>query len=145
MILKIDSLVNECLKQLYQTIFTYCKESATGTLFLVTAENRSGQVVFHQGALLGLSYGGESNERALIGLLEQPSLRQSFTDNLIFPLSETLLPEDSIALLEAMGMMASQGYEDIEVIEHPETIVENAAETITKPKTQRIYRGQVVK
>lgn len=142
--MKIDSLDNECLRQLYQTIFGYCHGSATGTLFLVTAENRSGQIVFHQGSLLGLSYGGESNERALMELLTQSSLRQSFTDKLIFPLPETLLPEDSAALLEAMGMVVKEQFAEVEIEEPSEPIVEDVVETEVKPKKQRIYRGQVV-
>lgn len=142
MILDINSLTSESVKQLYQAIFTYCEQSATGTLFLVTAENRSGQVVFHQGQLLGLSYGGEHSEKALEGLYQQTSLRQSFTNNLIFPLPETLLPEDSVALLEVMGI--SQSLAKAEDTDSPEPVVDAVTEKVSKPKSRRIYRGQVV-
>lgn len=145
MVVNIDSLVNESVKNLYQTIFSNCKQSVTGTLFLVSDENRSGQVVFHQGQLLGLSYGGATNGQALACLAEQSSLRQSFTDNLIFPLTDTLLPVDAQALLLSMGMPEAEA--ETSVVGEPADTNDSEGETevTEKPKSQRIYRGQVVK
>lgn len=141
MILAFDELANEAAKRLYKEIFSYSQQPSTGTLFLATDENRSGQVVFHQGALLGVSYAGEANHRAISLLAEQSSIRLSFTENLIFPLPETLLPEDSSEMLLLMGLAAEP--EKAPQTEVLQAAVEPIAET--RPKKQRIYRGQVVR
>lgn len=132
------------LQNLYEAIFSKCHQQATGTFFLASDSNRSGQVVLHQGTLLGISYGGDYNRKAVESLLQQSSLRHSFTAELVYPVAETLLPDSAEELLLEMGMAAMPAANDEPVIE-PEPAPEPEPESAPQSKRSvRIYRGQIV-
>lgn len=135
--LNIQNLNNSSLAELYLDIFAKCSSAVSGTWFLASEENRSGQVVIHNGQLLGISYGGEANSKALESLLKLQTVRHSFTPELIYPVPETLFPEDARDLLEMMG------WEDSKGTQQHETVEEKAID-VPATKTVRIYRGQVV-
>lgn len=91
------------LYELWRTLFYNCEAGNTGTLFIATKENRSGQIVLHKGRLIGAAYNGEYNLTALMTLTYLQDARFSYTADLIFPIPETLLPEESALLLEQLG------------------------------------------
>ncbi|WP_370298284.1 hypothetical protein [Pontibacterium sp.] len=153
------------LYELWKTLFYNCETGNTGTLFIATDQNRSGQIVLHKGRLIGAAYNGEYNLSALMALSYLQDARFSYSPDLIFPVPETLLPEESALLLEQLGF---QDYlnepvstpeplappTDIPRAEHPDTSpstldatqsaehtedVSDTAQTITC-----IYRGQKV-
>lgn len=91
------------LYELWKTLFYNCEAGSTGTLFIATDENRSGQIVLHKGRLIGAAYNGEYNLTALMTLTYLQDARFSYTPDLVFPIPETLLPEESALLLEQLG------------------------------------------
>ncbi len=128
------SIPNET-EALWYALFDHCKSERTGTFFLACADNKSGQVVLHNGQILGLTYAGENGEPAVEALNQARGLRFSFTDDLIFPLQETLLPDQAQTLLRQLGMADSQG---------PQLEPAVQEKTEVPRRSVRIYRGRVV-
>ncbi len=91
------------LYSLWLELFEHCHAGNTGTVFIATKENRSGQLVIHRGHLIGAAYGGEYNFQALSALSLLDNARYSYTPDLIFPIPETLLPDDATTLLDQLG------------------------------------------
>ena len=91
------------LYSLWLELFEHCHAGDTGTVFIATQENRSGQLVIHRGHLIGAAYGGEYNYQALSALSVLDNARYSYTADLIFPIPETLLPDDATILLDQLG------------------------------------------
>lgn len=91
--------------RIWDSVFHHCLSGATGTLF-ISCDNKAGQIVIHKGRLIALSYGGNFSQEAaqLLSALDNP--RYAFTADLIFPVGETLLPEDASALLTQLGFDA---------------------------------------
>ncbi|SEG24703.1 hypothetical protein [Marinobacterium lutimaris] len=127
------SIPNET-EALWHALFDHCEAERTGTFFLACADNKSGQIVLHNGQILGLTYAGANGDGAAEALNRAQGLRFSFTAELIFPLQETLLPEQAQALLSQLGIAEYQ----------------RAESPASKPQTEvprrsvRIYRGRVV-
>jgi len=124
-------------------LFSRLDNSATGTLFVATGDNHAAQVVLFKGQLLGVAYCGRVNAAALTELSRLPGMRFSFTPELIYPLTETLLPAESRQLLMAMG------YEPCETSPAADEapVIEAAPEPAAKaPRrgTLRVYRGRVI-
>ncbi|GAA0792599.1 hypothetical protein [Marinobacterium sediminicola] len=121
------------------TLFELVDERATGTLFVATADNHSAQIVLSRGQLLGVAHHGMHNETALEQLAAMTPLRFSFTPELIYPLTETLLPEQGDRLLNTLGYRKSS--------EHEERWHQNKAglsAPVTSSTTLRVYRGRVI-
>lgn len=137
--LAIAAQSNSALQQLYTDIFNHCRQASTGTIFVVTGENRSGQIVIHKGQLIGIAYGGDANMQALKQLALQKSLRHSFTPQLIFPVAETLVPETAGQLLKAMGFV-----EHHQPVHKTPKEPKQAQPAVKQDKPVRIYRGQIV-
>lgn len=106
------------LYELWNTLFYNCEAGNTGTLFIATDQNRSGQIVLHKGRLIGAAYNGEYNLSALMALSYLRDARFSYSPDLIFPVPKTLLPEESALLLEQLGF---QDYLD-EPVSKPEPV-----------------------
>lgn len=116
---------------LWKTLFHNCEAGNTGTLFIATDQNRSGQIVVHKGRLIGAAYNGEYNLSALMALSYLQDARFSYSPDLIFPVPETLLPEESALLLEQLGF---QDYLN-EPLNKPE-LVEQPAEVPPEPSQE---------
>lgn len=114
------------LYSLWLDLFKHCDEGDTGTLFIATTENRSGQLVIHRGHLIGAAYGGKYNFQALSALSVLDDARYSYTPDLIFPIPETLLPVDAKTLLDQLGF---QHY--LQDLANPTSTDAVAAETLT--------------
>lgn len=132
-------------------VFAHCDRGDTGTLFVATGDNRSAQIVLFKGGLQGIACSGEYNAEALSSLAEQSQLKCSFTPELVYPVPETLLPEQGQALLESLGYQPGKA-----VISASEQASEPArvsagragsAATKSPPSsvTLRVYRGQVIR
>lgn len=118
------------------TLLKLCYEKLTGTLFIASESNRSGQVVINDGSLIGLNYCGLNTQEAFNSLIESQNLRCSFTPDLLFPVNEALQPEAALDLLETIGY--SEKIEEAEPEPAPEAVAE-------PPETNTvIYRGQKV-
>ena len=120
------------------TLLELCYEKLTGTLFIASESNRSGQVVINNGSLIGLNYCGLNTQEAFNCLIESQNLRCSFTPDLLFPVSEALQPEAALDLLETIGYSEKMDEDEDEPDPIPEAVAE-APETNTV-----IYRGQKV-
>ncbi len=120
---------------LWHALFDHCESKRSGTFFLACADNKSGQIVLHNGQMLGLTYAHENGDQAVDGLNNAQGLKFSFSADLIFPLQETLLPDQAQALLKRLGIAEYQQ-------ESPEPAETAAVEAPSKPV--RIYRGRVV-
>jgi hypothetical protein len=118
------------------TLLELCYEKLTGTLFIASESNRSGQVVINNGSLIGLNYCGLNTQEAFNCLIESQNLRCSFTPDLLFPVSEALQPEAALDLLETIGYSEKMDEDEDEPDPIPEAVAE-APETNTV-----IYRGR---
>ncbi|TCK08403.1 hypothetical protein [Marinobacterium mangrovicola] len=128
------NMANET-EALWHALFDHCESERSGTFFLACADNKSGQIVLHNGQILGLTYAGETGDQAVKALNLASALRFSFTADLIFPLQETLLPEQAQALLLQLGIADYQNSQP-ETVEQPK---------VSAPRRSvRIYRGRVV-
>lgn len=121
-------------------LFSLLNNAATGTLFVATGDNHAAQIVLFRGQLLGVAYSGSVNAAALSELARMPGMKFSFTAELIYPLTETLLPAESQQLLLKMG------YEPCEA---PPVESRPAPEPEPSPEpapsgTLRVYRGRVI-
>lgn len=144
---------------LENTLLKVCWEKLTGTVFIASESNRSGQIVINQGALIGLNYCGLSNEEAFKTLVNSQNLRCSFTPDLLFPIAESLQPDAALHLLEKIGYSEEVIEAEPAPIEAPDEITDKASTVIyrgqvverkkAKPKIERkksglVYRGQVI-
>ncbi|WP_420554179.1 hypothetical protein [Neptuniibacter marinus] len=144
---------------LENTLLKVCWEKLTGTVFIASESNRSGQIVINQGALIGLNYCGLSNEEAFKTLVNSQNLRCSFTPDLLFPIAESLQPEAALHLLKKIGYSEEVIEAEPAPIEAPDEITDKASTVIyrgqvverkkAKPKIERkksglVYRGQVI-
>jgi len=144
---------------LENTLLKVCREKLTGTVFIASESNRSGQIVINQGALIGLNYCGLNNEEAFNTLVNSQNLRCSFTPDLLFPIAESLQPEAALHLLEKIGYSEEIIETEQAPIEEPDEIAEEVNTVIyrgqvverkkDKPKAERkksglVYRGQVI-
>jgi len=132
---------------LKMALFEHCDRKDTGTLFVATDDNRSAQIVLFKGTLQGVACSGECNSTALKALASLTRLKFSFTPELIYPVPETLLPEQGQALLEVLGYQPGRT-----VTAAPEPTPSPRARSST-PRvenphgsvTLRVYRGQVIR
>ena len=147
------------------SLFTCCREKGSGSFFLATSDNRSAQVVLHQGNLIGVNYADMPASDALQALFAMSELRHSFQHELIYPVRETLLPDEATALLEGFGFVAIEEplpesnvpdileVEEIDMIETGPELKESKVlmyrgQKVVKEVAQparaatRIYRGQ---
>lgn len=124
---------------LWQAVLEHSVCERTGTFFLACAANKSGQIVLNKGQLLGITYAGETGKEAVAALKQAKALRFSFNDDLIFPVQETLLPDQSEALLNGLGLAEYAK-------EHPSVAAQEKTEVppMEAKKPVRIYRGRVV-
>ncbi|GGB94436.1 hypothetical protein GCM10011352_20610 [Marinobacterium zhoushanense] len=123
---------------LWNALFETCHQERSGTFFLACADNKSGQVVLHNGHLIGICYAGEYGERAIDRLTVTQQLRFSFTADLIFPVAETLLPEQAAALLRGLG------YADYLVRDGAESGRLIHREGDVSKQVVRVYRGRAI-
>jgi len=123
-------------------LFELVQLRATGTLFVVSADNHAAQVVLSKGQLLGIAYNGLHNENAVAQLASLAPLRFSFTPELIYPLMETLLPDQAEQLLERLG------YRDTPAVAHPLVEEDEPTASVAAPDRSRaplmVYRGRVI-
>ncbi|GAA0694965.1 hypothetical protein GCM10009104_23150 [Marinobacterium maritimum] len=121
------------------SLFELIGQKATGTLFIATVDNHAAQIVLSRGQLLGVAHNGLCNEAALSQLAVMAPLRFSFTPDLIYPLMETLLPEQAEPLLLKLGFSAAPAIE-----KHRVEVVEPAPSPVASSATLRVYRGRVI-
>lgn len=140
---------------IWDAVFYHCSQGATGTLF-ISCDNKAGQIVIHKGNLIAVGYNGCFSRTAAeqISALAMP--RHAFTADLIFPLRETLLPDDAHALLNDMGYSRyllhslAESATDQSAGEQDDvngTATEDTLTPDTVPDAdtaKRIYRGQVL-
>lgn len=125
---------------LKQAVFELIDQRATGTLFVATAENHAAQLVLFKGQLQGIAYAGVYNQAAVNQLAALGQLRFSFTPELIYPVAETLLPEQAELLLHQLGYREPK----------PPVPAGPAAPADSEPtaeqprQTLRVYRGRVM-
>ncbi|MDO6451956.1 hypothetical protein Q4490_00130 [Neptunomonas phycophila] len=142
-----DDKSTKTIQNAWMPLFENCKEKKTGTLFIATDENKAGQVVLNYGRLVGVAYSGLVNESAIAKLSElarTSELRFSFSSNLQYPLLYVLDEDEGDALLESLGFIAEVEPEATPVIDYPTAEDEENSQENTKPKSERIYRGQRV-
>jgi len=131
------------------SLFERVRQKASGTLFVATVDNHAAQIVLSRGQLLGVAHNGLCNESALNQLAATAPLRFSFTPELIYPLMETLLPEQAEQLLQRLGYSEADGETSTAELE-AEPEIEPQAEPADEPpaaaagKTLRVYRGRVI-
>jgi len=128
-------------------VFAHCDRGDTGTLFVATGDNRSAQIVLFKGGLQGIACSGEYNADALKSLAEQSQLKCSFTPDLVYPVPETLLPEQGQALLESLGYQPGK---TVISASEPATASRGRSEEVAAKRppssvTLRVYRGQVIR
>ncbi len=126
---------------LKKALFTRLDAGTTGTLFVATDDNHAAQIVLFKGQLLGLAYAGTSNADALSALMHLKTLRFSFTPELVYPLADTLLPDQSQRLLQGIGYRPQPKQVEAQPQPAPEP---EPAEAAPRSKTLRVYRGQVI-
>ncbi len=124
---------------LKRSLFELIGQQATGTLFVATVDNHSAQIVLSRGQLLGVAHNGRCNEAALAQLAAMTPLRFSFTPELIYPLMETLLPEQAEQLLQKLGYPVVPAVETRRVEK-----AEAAPSPVASGTTLRVYRGRVI-
>lgn len=135
-----------------------CEEGLSGTIFVVSKKNRSGQIVIRNGLLLGINYCGYTTEEAFNALLKCDSLRSSFTSELIFPLASVLPPDHAIRLINSISVKRKSTTESLEesinerrdvpgtIIYRGQTVERKAIQAKRKnTKSGLIYRGQVIR
>lgn len=134
-----------------------CEEGLSGTIFVVSKKNRSGQIVIKNGLLLGINYCGYTTEEALDTLLKCDNLRCSFTSDLIFPLASCLSPDHAIKLMNSIRVKKSpctKGQEEsanrerdvpCKIIYRGQKVERKTVQaTVKDTKSGLIYRGQVI-
>ncbi len=129
-------------KTLKQALFSRLDAQETGTLFVATDDNHAAQIVLFKGQLLGLAYAGMSNADALVALQSLPGLKFSFTPELVYPLADTLLPEQAQMLMRGIGYQPKQLEPEEEApveVAEPEVL-----EEAPRSNTLRVYRGRVI-
>lgn len=128
--------------RLKASLFELIGQGATGTLFVATVDNHAAQIVLSRGQLLGIAHNGLSNDAALRHLAAMAPLRFSFTPELIYPLMETLLPEQAEQLLQNLGYGVTSAVDSgrVEVEEQ-----EQAVPAVDTGATLRVYRGRVIR
>ncbi len=122
------------------TLFDLVRQKSTGTLFVATVDNHAAQIVLSQGQLLGIAHNGQYSEAALAQLAAMTPLRFSFTPELIYPLMETLLPEQAEQLLQRLGYSAAPAVDK----PRPERKAEPTPPQASTSSTLRVYRGRVI-
>lgn len=127
-------------KTLKQALFSRLDAQETGTLFVATDDNHAAQIVLFKGQLLGLAYAGLSNADALAALQDLPGLKFSFTPELVYPLADTLLPEQAQTLMRGIGYQPKQAEADVPVEAAEPEVLEEAP----RSDTLRVYRGRVI-
>ena len=157
------------VSDLWKGVFEHCIKGDTGSYFLASDENKSGQVVVENGRLVTVVYAGAFAQEAVEKLKALKSLKFSFSPDLVFPSALKLSEHEAEVLLDSLGfeeafdshisnnqqVVAEQDSEVASQASEPEYVeityrgqkIKRLKETATNTKSssQRIYRGQVVK
>ncbi len=131
--------------ELWKTLIEKCQAQLTGTIFLVTEENRSGKIIIQQGKLTGISYGGKHNMDAFTMISGFSNIRHSFTHDHVFPLREKLSVEEAKTVMKELGLKEYQQQMEQEKLTAKEPKKHSLAtgEEINRGSS-RLYRGQEV-
>ncbi|EMR12335.1 hypothetical protein MPL1_10903 [Methylophaga lonarensis MPL] len=149
--------------EILRQILTLCSEQQSGTLFLVTRDNKACHIVFDQGRITGMSFGAVKGA-AVAELLGRLVIERCvFNSGTQLPLTQRALVEPETDIFSSFGLRRRPGqhvpekqteriYRGHKVTQEHSGPVSPGAETAQppaeniKPKTRakRIYRGHVI-
>ncbi|MBR9829081.1 MAG: hypothetical protein GYB41_10615 [Oceanospirillales bacterium] len=123
---------------LKNTLFALVDKGASGTLFVATEDNHAAQIVLFKGRLQGAACNGCCNVAAFDRLATMAELRFAFTPELIYPVADTLLPEQGDQLLQQLGYVLP-----VKMLED-DAGCDLLGPAAQPQQTLRVYRGRVI-
>ncbi len=97
-------------QSLIETVRDYCSERRTGTVFIVSSDNRMAQVHLESGAIVALLCRGRRGLDAIAGIRDMIAGRLRFDDNFVNASdTERFDTDQTLALLGCGGKAAASG------------------------------------
>ncbi len=94
------------ISPMLKRLFACCKDKETGTFFIVSDDNSSGQVVIEKGILLRCSFKNQKGMEVLSTLKRMQTEKFKFTNKLLLPMSSEASIQYSEDALELLGYSA---------------------------------------
>ena len=130
-----------------------CHAQETGTFFITTTENKACHIILETGRITALSYVPQRGHDVIPQLPFMKVERFSFQQRIKMPLASKAFLDDSVNVLESLGLHHSDTesastkrfYRGVEMEVSPQipSIKKSVKETGTK-KPPRMYRGRIL-
>lgn len=129
---------------LESNLFRKCDSGKSGTVFIVTNNNKSCQIVLSDGKIVAFSLGVLKGSKAAVELSKVGFKRASFTENMQFPLCPEAEVDSSEVILELLGYTKTIQYEVEKTNILSEKNSSNNNDKNRESLTVQTYRGHVI-